>query len=121
MQGGRAVSRYRQAARPDYFVENQFDGPNRHDKLSPAMSALILFAHVKQGTELAAEPTWAARSATSSGSTTAPGTISYFYAKALDLGENPRLEDYATPGPGPRPRRRPSSWWPTPWKRRAGR
>ncbi len=39
--------------RPEYFIENQRPGFNRHDKLLPSMSALILISHVKDGTELA--------------------------------------------------------------------
>lgn len=39
--------------RPDYFIENQRPGHNRHDKLLPSMSALILINHVKEGVELA--------------------------------------------------------------------
>lgn len=39
--------------RPDYFIENQRPGHNRHDKLLPTMSALILINHVKDGLELA--------------------------------------------------------------------
>ncbi len=39
--------------KPLYFVENQSMGENRHDKLSPSMSALIIRAHVKDGIELA--------------------------------------------------------------------
>jgi len=38
-----------------YFVENQVDGFNRHEKLSPAMSLLIIVGHVKDGLELARE------------------------------------------------------------------
>ena len=41
--------------RPEYFVENQRPGQNRHDKLLPSMSALILINHVKEGIELARE------------------------------------------------------------------
>lgn len=41
--------------KPDYFVENQHPGANRHDKLSPAMSLLIVVGHVKDGMELARE------------------------------------------------------------------
>jgi putative nucleotidyltransferase with HDIG domain len=41
--------------RPEYFVENQRPGQNRHDKLLPSMSALILINHVKDGLELARE------------------------------------------------------------------
>lgn len=41
--------------RPDYFIENQHPGQNRHDKLVPSMSVLILQNHVKDGLELARE------------------------------------------------------------------
>lgn len=41
--------------KPSYFIENQGDGPNRHDKLSPAMSLLIIVGHVKDGIEMARE------------------------------------------------------------------
>ena len=40
---------------PLYFIENQSNGKNRHDKLAPSMSALILIAHVKNGVEIARE------------------------------------------------------------------
>lgn len=39
--------------KPVYFAENQTPGDNRHDKLSPSMSALIIRSHVKDGVELA--------------------------------------------------------------------
>lgn len=41
--------------KPEYFVENQESRGNRHEKLSPSMSALILTAHVKDGMEVARE------------------------------------------------------------------
>jgi uncharacterized domain HDIG len=41
--------------KPEYFVENQAGGPNKHDKLSPAMSLLVVVGHVKDGMELARE------------------------------------------------------------------
>jgi len=34
---------------PDYFIENQPKGYNRHDRLEPSMSALVIAAHVKEG------------------------------------------------------------------------
>ena len=43
------------AAKPLYFIENQAGEENRHDKLTPSMSALILISHIKEGTELARE------------------------------------------------------------------
>ncbi|MEM7680599.1 MAG: HDIG domain-containing metalloprotein [Planctomycetota bacterium] len=41
--------------KPDYFIENQGGGPNRHRNLSPAMSLLIIVGHVKDGAEMARE------------------------------------------------------------------
>jgi putative nucleotidyltransferase with HDIG domain len=40
-------------SKPEYFVENQQGGPNKHEKLPPAMSLLVIVAHVKDGIELA--------------------------------------------------------------------
>lgn len=43
-------------SKPHYFIENQAaGGANRHEKLSPAMSLLIIVGHVKDGVELARE------------------------------------------------------------------
>lgn len=39
--------------KPDYFIENQGQGPNQHDTLQPAMSTLVIIAHVKDGADLA--------------------------------------------------------------------
>lgn len=39
----------------DYFTENQGGGTNRHDKLAPTMSLLIILGHVKDGLEMARE------------------------------------------------------------------
>lgn len=37
----------------EYFVENQSQGSNCHDTLMPAMSTLVIIAHVKDGADLA--------------------------------------------------------------------
>ncbi len=41
--------------KPDYFTENVGGRSSRHDKLSPAMSLLIIIGHVKDGIEMARE------------------------------------------------------------------
>lgn len=41
--------------RPAFFVENQAGGENPHDVTSPALSAKIITAHVREGVELAEE------------------------------------------------------------------
>jgi cyclic-di-AMP phosphodiesterase PgpH len=38
--------------KPGYFIENQGQGDNRHDALVPAMSTLVIIAHVKDGADL---------------------------------------------------------------------
>lgn len=41
--------------RPEYFIENQRGGENPHAKIAPALSALIITSHVREGLELARE------------------------------------------------------------------
>lgn len=41
--------------KPLYFIENSGGQRNKHDKLAPSMSALILTSHVKDGVDLARE------------------------------------------------------------------
>lgn len=91
-------------AYPDYYIENQFHGPNRHDKLAPAMSALILLSHAKKGTELAAQNHLGDEIVDIIRQHHGTGLIKFFYAKAKELGENPRIEDYCYPGPRPQTR-----------------
>jgi cyclic-di-AMP phosphodiesterase PgpH len=42
-------------SKPDYFIENQSDGVNRHMNLSPNVSHQIIVEHVKYGVEMARE------------------------------------------------------------------
>lgn len=41
--------------KPEYFVENQAFGINKHEELSPNMSCMIIASHVRDGLELAKE------------------------------------------------------------------
>lgn len=86
---------------PEYFIENQFNGINKHDKLSPSMSALILTSHVKKGTELAEKHNLGQEIEDIIRQHHGTRVIRYFYQKALALGENPREPDYCYPGPRP--------------------
>jgi cyclic-di-AMP phosphodiesterase PgpH len=91
---------------PHYFIENISCKENRHNKLAPSMSALILIAHVKKGVELAREhrlgPVISDLIHQHHGTT----LIAYFHHKAKELadtkGDDPvREEDYRYPGPKP--------------------
>ncbi|MDR3565194.1 MAG: HDIG domain-containing protein [Negativicutes bacterium] len=41
--------------RPYFFVENQVEGDNPHDKIAPSLSTLIVTSHIKDGLELCRE------------------------------------------------------------------
>jgi putative nucleotidyltransferase with HDIG domain len=96
--------------KPDYFVENQPRGFNRHDKLSPAMSLLVIVGHVKDGVELARAhglPKTLHHYIESHHGTT---LVEYFYdqakrrAHAEEGAEAPAEIEYRYPGPKPRTR-----------------
>ncbi|MDD6181024.1 MAG: HDIG domain-containing protein [Desulfovibrionaceae bacterium] len=86
---------------PLYFIENQFGGPNKHDKLAPSMSALVIISHVKKGTELVEKYKLGQEIADIIRQHHGTRTVRYFYQKAVDLGEHPRESDYSYPGPRP--------------------
>lgn len=89
--------------RPQYYVENLRPGePNCHDGLSPALSALIIKAHVKEGIELARAhklPEAVTRMIPEHHGTT---LIKYFFDKAVLLDPNVQEPDFRYPGPKPR-------------------
>jgi len=91
--------------RPDYFVENQRPGHNRHDKLLPSMSALILINHVKEGVDLAREH--ALPRVLRDAILQHHGTrlIKFFYTRALEQKDPDSTdlteEKYRYPGPRP--------------------
>ena len=86
---------------PEYFIENQFGGPNKHDKLAPSMSALIITSHVKKGTELAERYKLGQEIIDIIRQHHGTRVIRYFYQKAINLGERPRESDFSYPGPRP--------------------
>ncbi len=86
---------------PDYFIENQFGGRNKHDKLSPSMSALIITSHVKKGGELAQKYKLGSEIADIISQHHGTRVISFFYHKAIKMGENVRESDFCYGGPRP--------------------
>ena len=90
----------------DYFIENQSGGRNRHDRLAPSMSALILIAHIKDGIEMARRyklgPVITATIQQHHGTS----LIRYFYERAKQKkGESAiNMADYRYPGPKPQTR-----------------
>jgi hypothetical protein len=91
--------------KPDYFVENQRDGVNRHDRLSPQMSALVIASHVKEGYELARNYGLPRQVLDIIPQHHGTRRINYFYQKARQ-GESQEPEevlesDFRYPGPKP--------------------
>jgi putative nucleotidyltransferase with HDIG domain len=92
--------------KPEYYVENQGGGPNRHDELSPSMSALVVASHVKDGMELARK--WRLPERVIDFIPEHHGThvMKFFYHKALESAGNEtvKVDDFRYPGPKPRSR-----------------
>ena len=100
-------------AKPEYFVENQGGGPNKHDKLAPATSLLVIVGHVQEGLELARQyalPRCLHHFIESHHGTT---LVEYFFNRArqqaaaggpLASGPIPQEIEYRYPGPKPRTR-----------------
>ena len=98
--------------KPEYFAENQTPGINRHDRLTPAMSLLVIVSHVRDGIELANEhnlPQTLLHFIEAHHGTT---LVEYFYHRARKQAEatagsaaahaQPVELEYRYPGPRPR-------------------
>ncbi|CAN5568638.1 HDIG domain-containing protein [soil metagenome] len=92
--------------KPEYYIENQQQGDNPHDRVSPYMSALIIGSHVKEGMELGREhqlPEVVLDFITSHHGT---ARIDYFFRKAEAMREpdDGPVDEAEFRYPGPRPK-----------------
>ncbi|MFQ5701314.1 MAG: HD family phosphohydrolase [Acidobacteriota bacterium] len=92
-------------SKAEYFVENMRGGVNKHDKLSPRMSSLIIANHVKEGLRLADEFNLPKQIRDMIPQHHGTRLISFFYRKAKGK-EDPDVpeiheSDYRYPGPKP--------------------
>ena len=92
--------------KPLYFIENQTNGKNKHDKLAPNMSKRILMAHVKEGVEIAQKNRLGQVIVDTIRQSHGTSLISYFYEKAKQqMGEDTvKADDFRYPGPKPQTR-----------------
>ncbi len=113
--------------KPGYFIENQGSETSRHEALVPAMSTLVIIAHIKDGSDLARQhhlPQPIIDLIQQHHGTT---LVEYFYDRAHGRrAATPTATRWtrassAIPAPSRRPRKRPCSCWPTPWKAPAAR
>ena len=94
--------------KPQYFIENQAGGGNKHDKLSPKMSSLVIISHVKDGCELAAKAKLSKEIINIIREHHGTSLVSYFFDKAKkDKTASIRAlpeTDFRYPGPKPQTR-----------------
>ena len=86
----------------EYYVENQSSARNRHEKLSPTMSCLIIEAHVREGAEIARKerlPRAIVDAILEHHGTT---LMTFFYHKAQNADPAVEERDFRYPGPKPR-------------------
>jgi len=92
--------------KPAYFVENQ-GTENRHEALVPAMSTLIIIAHVKEGVELARQYNLPQPIIDLIAEHHGTTLVEYFYRRAAERSQaDPNAEEvdeqtYRYPGPRP--------------------
>ena len=90
--------------KPEYFIENQRTAENKHDRLMPSMSSLIIASHVKEGVDVARAHRLPSQIIDIIQQHHGTSLITYFYQKAKELQPFAPLaeEDYRYPGPRPR-------------------
>lgn len=91
--------------KPLYFIENQQSFKNKHDKLSPKMSSLIIISHVKDGCEMARKHNLGKVITDIIQQHHGTGLVSYFYEKA-QKDKDPSVRsipetEFRYPGPKP--------------------
>lgn len=92
-------------ARSEYFGENQTGRfGQKHEKLTPTMSSLLIISHVKDGIELGRKHKLKESVLRFIPEHQGTGVVYYFYRKALDSaapGEQVNMNDFRYPGPNP--------------------
>lgn len=84
--------------RPGFFAENQSCSANPHDTTSPALSALIITAHVTEGVQIAEEYRLPREIVDVIRQHHGTSIVSYFYSKATANGEPVVEADYRYSG-----------------------
>jgi putative nucleotidyltransferase with HDIG domain len=89
---------------PEYYIENQFGTENKHDNITPRMSSIIIFSHVKEGIELAQKYKLPDVIRNIIAQHHGTSLIKYFYEKAKETAGNENVSegDYRYPGPKPK-------------------
>jgi putative nucleotidyltransferase with HDIG domain len=90
--------------KPEYFVENQLGGENKHDDLVPTMSTIVIISHVKDGIELARLHHLPRRIVDLIEQHHGTTLVEYFFHRATRTADEdcrPMESDFRYPGPRP--------------------
>lgn len=88
--------------RPEYFIENQAGGYNKHDDINPRLSATVIRGHVTFGLERADALRLPEQVKAIIAEHHGTSLIGYFYERARrESGDGASSEDYRYPGPLP--------------------
>lgn len=88
--------------RPKFYVENQENGENPHNKISPFMSTLIITSHTKDGAEMAKEYQIPKEIRDIMYEHQGTTFLAYFYNAAKKLDPNIEKEEFRYSGPKPK-------------------
>lgn len=91
--------------RPHYFIENQMNMENPHDKLSPQLSKNIIIAHAEEGAEMLRKHKMPKEFIDIAQQHHGTSLLKFFYHKAQENSDQPVLEsEFRYPGPKPQTR-----------------
>src|SRR5574344_328668 len=86
---------------PEYFVENQNGGENKHNEINPSLSVSVIRSHVKKGVEKARAMHMPQEIVNIIGEHHGNSVISYFYNEARNKDPNVNPEDFSYTGNPP--------------------
>ena len=87
--------------RPQYYVENQTDGKNLHNDISPFMSKMIILAHTREGAEMGKKYKIPKEIRDIMFEHQGTTLLAYFYNKAKEINPNIPEEEFRYSGPKP--------------------
>ncbi|MCY7867485.1 cyclic-di-AMP phosphodiesterase PgpH [Bacillus spizizenii] len=87
--------------RPQYFIENQMNIDNPHDKLSPQLSKNIIISHTTDGANMLRSYKFPKELVDIAEQHHGTSLLKFFYYKAKEKGDQITEEEFRYPGPKP--------------------
>ena len=95
--------------RPYFFIENQLNKVNPHDKIAPSLSTLVIVSHVKDGVELAKQYGLPKPVIDIINEHHGNSLVTYFYHQATEKDKEHAPDEKYFRYPGPKPQTRESA------------